>query len=199
MTNAQHSASTGEWYTGGEWSDVVRTALGGIIFLDPCSSAKANTLVKAVIYGTEADNLLDRDWRELHEECTTAFVNPPGTCTKVNGLYSVCGNPSKCSCSLSKKFLRKCIEQAHNGMDIVYLAYSVNQLRQLANLEIPADVKISIAIPSDRIPFTSPETMAPVKGTNCDSAFLCIAVDLLVHMRFWDAFEEQGCTVFRSV
>lgn len=190
--NAQHSALTGEWYTPPRWIDATSRTLGGI-FYDPCSSAAANTIVRAQHYHTAGNNALMLRW---HTFARNGFVNPPGTCTRVDGLFSVCGNETRCSCALPREFLARSLIEAHHGMDIVYLAYSVNQLRQIARLKPPQEIGISIALPAERIPYIDPATMEPVKGTNCDSAFLCLSRDPDIQLGFDLEFRAQGCEVF---
>ena len=196
--NAQHSSLTGEWYTPPGEIAAVRYALGGSIDLDPCSCEKANRTVKARTWGTAADGMLGVVWGHSG---TTAFVNPPGACDfdKSAGTYSVCGNKKRCSCGLPKKFLMKSILEAHAGMSIVYLAYSVNQLRQLSAIGVPESVRVSIALPADRIPYLDSETLEPVHGTNCDSAFVFLTPADKSHDTFNTAMASIGCTVYGRV
>lgn len=205
--NAQHSASTGEWYTPPEEIELVREALGGID-LDPCSSARANTIVKATAIYTAADHPLEVPWHNAHR---TAFVNPPGTCSPGLLFYSGCGNliitkgggKGRCSCALPRKFLQKSLVEAGRGMEIVYLAYSVNQLRQLSKLETPPGVTTLIALPPDRIAYLDPQTLEPVKGTNCDSAFVYLCDDRAAEChqaeRFAITFKRAGCAVYERL
>lgn len=169
MANAQHSAESGEWYTPPEWVECVRSALGSIEF-DPCSSLAADKVIKA---GCWSDEGLMHAWHNFK----TLFVNPPGSCPKAEGgllgdYFSVCGNKTRCSCKLPKQFMERSIKAAAKGSDVIYLAYSVNQLRMLANMEIPSNVSVTIALPKERIAYLNPETMEPQRGTNCDSAFI---------------------------
>lgn len=200
MANAQHSANTGEWYTPPRWTGCSARALGGVIDYDPCSSALANLIVGAELFHGAADNSLMLRW---HEFARSGFVNPPGTC-EIHGTFPGCGDTmksgkprTKCSCALPREFLARSIIEAYHGMDIVYLAYSVNQLRQLSKMKAPAQVEISIALPEDRIPYVDPATMEPVTGTNCDSAFVCLSKDVMRHQRFAHEFRAEGCEVYR--
>ena len=81
-------------------------------------------------------------------------------------------------------------------MDIIYLAYSVNQLRQLSRVETHGN-RIAIALPKDRIPYLDPETMKPKRGTNCDSAFICMSQDPYKLVAFDSVFKATGCAVYR--
>ncbi len=192
--NAQHSAETGEWYTPKRWTGASARALGGIDY-DPCSSAAANTLVGATHYHTAGNNVLMLDW---HTWFRSAFVNSPGTCDKTGDIFS-CGNVTRCSCALPKQFLAKCMIESWHGMDIIYLAYSVNQLRQVTRLGPPVGLGVSIAIPADRIPYIDPLTMEPQRGTNCDSAFVMLSKSHDMHDRFHHAFSTEHCEVYRRV
>lgn len=194
MSNAQHSVSTGEWYTPKNWIEAVRRALGRID-LDPCSSAKANTVVRAGAWWGPG-NGVDCSWRDCGH--ATAFVNPPGSCVVVDGLFSICGNPKKCSCKLPRQFLARSLIEAYKGMEIIYLACSINQLRMLVSLKWPPGVLVSVAVPASRIPYLNPETLEPVQGTNCDSAFFCLARSTHTHAQFKEVFQLEGCRVFTA-
>lgn len=195
--NAQHSSETGEWYTPPKYVEAVRRTHQGVIDLDPCSNVKANSIVKARGFFTADDDSLGVSWSAYNY---TAFVNPPGTCSKdENDHYSVCGNEKKCSCGLPKRFLFKSIEQADLGLHVIYLAYSVNQLRHLTNLLKGSTISVSVAIPPDRIAYISPETMQPVKGNACDSAFFCLSRFSCHHDRFRESFLDLGCETYKRV
>lgn len=200
--NAQHSAETGEWYTPPRWTGASARALGGIDY-DPCSSAAANTIVGATHYHTAGNNVLELAW---HTFARTAFDNPPGSCI-VDGVYTGCGSyvskgkrlRTKCSCALPHEFMAKSMIEAWHGMDIIYLAYSVNQLRQITRLGPPPELGVSIAMPADRIPYIDPATMEPQRGTNCDSAFIMFSKQAAPHTRFADVFKGEGCEVYARV
>lgn len=68
---ARHSSKTSEHYTPPHIVEPARAVLGGID-LDPASCAKANAIVKATRYFTEADDGLEQEWSGL------VFNNPPG-------------------------------------------------------------------------------------------------------------------------
>lgn len=70
---AQHSSLSNEHYTPPGLCDLVREVFDQEIDLDPCSSAAANTLVRARRYYTEADDGLTLPWAGC------VFVNPPGS------------------------------------------------------------------------------------------------------------------------
>ncbi len=193
--NGQHNSETGEWYTPPEWIERVRKVLR-CIELDPCSSARANEVVKAERYFTYDHHPL----RTLWAGTGPLFINPPGTC--VPGAlrkYSECGNNGRCSCALPRKFMERAVYESRHR-DVMYLAYSVNQLRQLSKIEVPTDVSVSIAIPPNRIAFLDPETLEPKKGTNCDSAFILFTHKVRVgpHGRFSGVFGvEEGCAIYQ--
>jgi len=198
MSNAQHLSATGEWYTNPTALVPVLETFQGQIDLDPFSSAKANTIVKAVLFWTSIDFPLLRSWYGR------VFVNPPGTCEIVNGVYIGCnrsvktetGGTRKCTCGLPKRILQKCVTQSAIGTEIVYLAYSVNQLRHLSNIKIPAGLQLTIAIPPKRIAYLDSETLKPVAGTPCDSAFICMSKNANTHTRFDKAFEATGALCY---
>ena len=62
------------WYTPVEWINLVRSAFGCGIELDPASSAEANQVVCADRYYTIEQNGLTQTW-----EAETLFCNPPYT------------------------------------------------------------------------------------------------------------------------
>ena len=195
MANAQHSAESGEWYTPPEWVECVRSALGSIEF-DPCTSEKANEVVKATRWSMDSLGGYPDCWARH----PTIFVNPPGSCPKAEGgllgdYFSVCGNKTRCSCKLPKQFMEHSVAAAAKGSDVIYLAYSVNQLRTLANMEIPSNVNVTIALPKERIAYLDPETMEPQRGTNCDSAFIHFSKDPLRGRWFEAQFRLKGCLV----
>lgn len=75
MTNHQlvnQDSSNTEIYTPPAIIEAARMALGGVIELDPASSAKANETVKAKRYFTKDDDGLSKDW-----ECETLWMNHP--------------------------------------------------------------------------------------------------------------------------
>lgn len=191
--NAQHSAESGEWYSNDGWMEPCREVLEFIEF-DPCSCAQANKVVRAANFSGEG--LVLPSWYELYQ---TAYVNPPGTCRREQGeLFSVCKNVKRCSCGLPKQFLERCIEEAAAGMRIIYLAYSVNQIRQLSNIEC-SDVEVTIAYPGDRIPYLDPTTLEPVKGTNCDSAFIYLQPRGSFNTEFVEVFAKMGCAIYGRI
>jgi hypothetical protein len=59
---ALHSSLSSEWYTPPEIIALVRTALGGVIDLDPASSEIGNRIVGAKRYYTQADDGLKQRW-----------------------------------------------------------------------------------------------------------------------------------------
>lgn len=192
---AQHSSETGEWYTPAEWIELVLEALGTIDF-DPCTSDIANeAIVRARIWAIEGQDSLAMPW---HQFANTVFVNPPGACRKGFFGYTVCGNPKSCSCRLPRKFLEKTIAECALGMSAIYLAYSVNQLRQLSCIAIPSGLAISVAMPPQRIAYINPETMRPQRRTNCDSAFILISDPIggASHRSFADIFARKGCATY---
>lgn len=196
MANAQHSNKSGEWYTPPGECEAIRYALGGTIYLDPCSCEDANRFVKARTWLNARHNPLDRRWADYGY---TAFVNPPGACDKVGDVFGACGNAKRCSCGLPKQFLLKSILEAHHGLYVVYLAYSVNQLRQLSAIGVPNSVRVSIALPPERIPYLHSKTLEPVKGTNCDSAFIYLTPASEPHTRFVSAMRSIGCEVYERL
>jgi hypothetical protein len=98
---------------------------------------------------------------------------------------------------LPKRFLAKSLDEARAGMSIVYLAYSVNQVRHLANAD-RSGLRVAVAFPGDRIPYIDPKTMQPQKGTNCDSAFFCLSQRPEVLERFRSEFRAAGCMILEN-
>lgn len=65
------------WFTPGPYLDAARQALGGIIDLDPFSSADANELVNAATYFDEHDDGFLQDWGASVNSDGTVWMNPP--------------------------------------------------------------------------------------------------------------------------
>lgn len=191
-SNAQHLAGTGEWYSREKEVSLGRRVLGSI-YLDPCSSPSANTVVGASHFFTSKDRSLDRVW--LSCPGLTLWVNPPGSCEKDILGYQVCGNKGKCSCKLPQRFLNKTIQEcSDNEGEAVLLAYSVNILRHLSKVKMPDNLKCCIAVPPDRIPYLNPATMLQVRGTNCDSVFFHFTTKS--NRLFKQVFSEAGHSVY---
>ncbi len=68
---AQHSCDSAEWYTPEPIITAARAALGGVIDLDPASSAVAHEHVRAVAYCNQRQNGLAAHW------FGRIFLNPP--------------------------------------------------------------------------------------------------------------------------
>lgn len=212
VPDVRHLAQTGEWYSPPKEIACERSILGGIS-LDPCGSDESNTIVRALTVWGEEDDSLNRPWYDGGFR-PTAHVNPPGTCllievecepyqkkdgtwTNLRNQYATCENKSRCSCALPGQFLRKSIHEASLGMDIIYLAYNMSQTRQLSKIDIPDNLIVSIAIPPERIPYIDPTTMEPVRGTNADSAFICLSTNWGLHKTFALEMRKQlGCRVY---
>lgn len=186
--NAQHLSESGEWYTPPEevarWHRVFPDG-----FFDPCSSAKAQTIVRASSW---SDRGLELDgWG------SAAVVNPPGACPRAGGEFSVCGNRTRCSCKLPRRFLERSIIEAAKGCSVLFLSYSVNHVRIMANLLRSGIVEhdavaVYGAIPLDRIAYLDPVTMRQKRGSNCDSIYWFIAPPASeMTARFEETFSDR--------
>ncbi len=72
------------WFTPSNYIEAVRSALGGVIHLDPFSSTAANAVVKAEQFYTEDDDAFAQDWnldangvKRASGQERTVFMNPP--------------------------------------------------------------------------------------------------------------------------
>jgi len=65
------AAGDDEWWTPQWLVDASRSAMGGLIHLDPASTAAANERIKARVFYTREDNGLSRRWYG------NVFLNPP--------------------------------------------------------------------------------------------------------------------------
>jgi DNA N-6-adenine-methyltransferase (Dam) len=83
--------NTTQWYTPSWLVELCRTALGGVITLDPASCAKAQETVKARLYfdGSEHQDGLEEIWGG-GSFATKVFLNPPfdNTTKWVNKMIS---------------------------------------------------------------------------------------------------------------
>jgi hypothetical protein len=70
--NAKHSCESSEWYTPASIMEYVRRVLG-VVDLDPCTTPKANEVVKARKIFCAEDDGLSESWASA----TTVYVNPP--------------------------------------------------------------------------------------------------------------------------
>ncbi len=194
----QLSAESGEWYTPPEWIERVRHVLGS--FYDPCSSEAAQSVVQAD--GWSVMGLEKLHWGPAW------FCNPPGSCRRIDlgvldkdgkpaRLFTQCGNLKRCSCKLPRKFLERAIQEAKQGRPGIFLMFSVNQLRTLAQLARPRVGVVHLAVPQKRIAYLAPVTMEPKKGTSFDSAFLYLGGRVRGDT-FADTFRRAGCLVLEE-
>lgn len=121
VKNAQHSASSGDYGTPPWIVEIAHEVLEGID-VDVASSEEHNEVVKAYRYFNSDlpvdDSVGARNW----------FCNPPGSCDKVGGVFSVCGNVKRCSCNLPREFFNFCNKQDE---PVFWVGFNLNQLRTL--------------------------------------------------------------------
>ena len=87
MTYTVGTRNSNEWYTPEKYIELVRKSfITQTIEFDPFSSAKANTIVKATRFLTEADDAFTTDWQYRRN----VFINPPysaGLCLKSVNMF----------------------------------------------------------------------------------------------------------------
>lgn len=156
---ARHSARTGEHGTPPDVVELVRTVLGGVIELDPASSAEFNKTVRAERFFTADDNGLEQEL-----EAKTAMINPPGSCPttvkrtrnratwKRHGCDRSAvrqrpadktserwdgGSPPPCLCKLVPRFWLHVLDAwgRRRVKSVVWIGYSLDQLQTLQGCE----------------------------------------------------------------
>lgn len=189
----QHSSESAEWYTPNSILDRVRKTFGGEIDFDPCGSewTQANT-VRASNYDDQSTVDL---WHESVPHGSSVFVNPPGSCRAYEGFkYGDCSNQKRCSCKLPRSFMQSSLLLSEHS-NVIYLAYSVNQLRTLSSLirgSKNAAYNVEICIPEKRIKYISGETLREASSTPCDSAIILMSTDDILVRRFVEYFHDLG-------
>lgn len=133
--NARHTMTTCEWYTPGYIVEPARAALGGVIDLDPASSAKANRTVKAKTFFTEQQDGLEQDW------FGNVFVNAPG------GKRGYSSLPLRFWEYLVWNYEEAFIRSA------IWIGYSLEQLQTFQSSGTRSPLTFPICIPKRRIPF----------------------------------------------
>lgn len=160
------SSDSYEWYTPAIYIEAAREVLGGID-LDPASSAKANTIVKATRFFDEDEDGLSREWYGR------VWLNPP-------------------YCGRAGPFVYKMLEEYQAGRTEATIALlngyatDVSWFKGLWNH--------LLCFIDHRIKFIEPDTMAPKSGSTTASVFVYLGRD---RERFADVFSRFGAVVAR--
>lgn len=192
--NPHHIASSGERYTPEYIVKAVKRVYG-TIQLDPASCSEANKIVKAYEYYSPEDGKdgLQLPWNIWNAPGgNTIFLNPPGSCPKVNGVFSVCDNQKRCSCGLVGKFWNKAIEESKKpDVHIMWLGFTMNQLQSLQNRNIPGPTQFPICFLKNRIPFLD-ENLKEMNQPSHANYVTLLTKDLNLIARFCESFEDLG-------
>ena len=144
--NQQRESNTVEHYTP-HWVIDVAAHMLSWIDLDPATSEKANTIVKAnKIYTQETDGLV-QEWKG------NVFCNPPG-------------QPSK--------WFRKAVEQykLDNLQNLFFVVYSIDRLPTILKVCKQNEINPLVIIPHKRIEYLNSETLEPQTQPLHGSAFI---------------------------
>lgn len=118
----------------------------GRIDLDPASCALANSRIRAARYYTAADNGLSKPWHG------NVFLNPPG-------------DPRG---RLVKAFWRRAVEHAAHGGTVLWVGFSLEQLRSLQNWAdgevVASPMRYPLVIARQRIRWTSTRQQLVISG-----------------------------------
>lgn len=131
--SAQHSKSSGEWYTPAPIVDAAREALGGVIDLDPATCVLAQERVKARVIGTMKHPATIDAWRNAR----TVFLNPPTPPRNWWDMLSVWFDDSEAGVGRTRA---------------VYVAYSIEQIQQSHRWHSPM-LSHRVIIPERRIAY----------------------------------------------
>ncbi len=173
-TEAMEADVRDTWQTPKQVADLCRAALGGIIDLDPASSAAANLIINASYFFTEDVNGLSLPWRGR------IFLNPPYGGNEEVG---------------AKAFTRKLVSEIQDGH--VEQAITVLNLQSWPTLWFPIVKKHASAhaVWRKRIPFLGPRPKSG-KGTKYGSSKNGTIFSYFgrEHKRFEDLFEPFADT-----
>jgi hypothetical protein len=210
-----HSAASVEHYTPPEYVEAARETLGGIT-LDPASSKRAQSVVKADTYFTAKENGFLRPWYGR------VFLNPPGgRCDKDGHLVIIksgategcrvtgaCGLPPGHGhvgvTSSAKVWWQKLMREVAslNVTSAIFVGFSLEILQTTQELALGADgepllscLAYPIAIPRSRVDYyvERPDgTLGPEGQPTHASFFVCVSEDPATIDRFWKAFSKFG-------
>lgn len=168
VKNIQHSSNTSEWLTPVNILDKVKAVFGGVIDLDPCSNALAQTRVQATTYYTLADDGLQQDW------AGNTFINPPRG-------------------RASKEFWRKLVS-APRVTSAIWLCFSIEQLQTL-QAAVPGQSILAahrtICIPRKRIAFDREDGSKGERPSHAN-AIVLVKSNAQSRAAFCAAFENMG-------
>lgn len=189
--NPHHIASSGERYTPVKIIEAARKTMR-TIDLDPASCAKANTIVKATEYYSPEKGQDGLD-QYLVWSGNNIFINPPGSCPKEDGIFSVCGNKKKCSCGLVGKFWdRVLFEHKFKSKNFIWIGFTMNQLQSLQKREmLSGPTSFPMCIPDERICFLD-ENLEEMTQPSHANYISCITKDLSMIKRFIKNFRGYG-------
>lgn len=135
--NVFHSSRSDNWHTPREYVEAVRAVFGGVIDLDPASSAQANSVVRATSYWTESDDGLSKPcWYG------NVYLNPPG---------GKRGNRS-----LAGLFWSKLMEQRSVLGQAIYMGFSAEHMQSTQKPGQRSILDFPFCVPAKRIRFVDP-------------------------------------------
>lgn len=159
-----------EWYTPHLYIAAARRVLGGI-GLDPSSSRRANTVVKALHYLTIFDDALDPD---------TPWVCPGGTLW-LNPPFEG---------SLIRRFATRLLHEMDRGgvKQAIWLSNNGTETKWAQKLLAAAS---AVCFPSTRIKFLSPRTLQPREGGGALQGQMIIGLNVDADL-FTEAYNDLG-------
>lgn len=213
---ALHSAASVEHYTPPEYVEAARETLGRIM-LDPATSKRAQEIVKAETYFTQAENGFSRSWYG------TTFLNPPGGrcdesgrpviiksgstkgCTETGACGLPPGHTHPGTTSSAKAWWYKLAREVAtcNVPSAIFVGFSLEILQTTqASVELAADgeplpacIGYPLAIPRKRVDYwvERPDgKLGPEGQPTHSSFFVCVTEDGHVIDRFVKAFSKFG-------
>ncbi len=165
-----------ELYTPEPYIEAVRAVLGGID-LDPASSARANTIVKATHFFTRKDNGLTRPWTKPDGSAALVFDNPP-----YGKFVDDEGKERFNTVAWTDKFIHE-HEQQHmiDGIMLVNAQAGTNWFHKMT-------ARYSVCLVKGRIKFIDGATMKPLEQPRWYSAFFYTGHDIRLFHRHFQQF-----------
>lgn len=210
-----HSSASVDHYTPPEYVEAARETLGRIT-LDPATSKRAQTIVKADTFFTVLENGFQRRWYDK------VFLNPPGgRCDKDGRAVTVkSGNTPGCAetgaCGLppghghqgvtssAKAWWYKLMREVAslNVSSAIFVGFSLEILQTTQGVELGPDgeplppcLAYPIALPRKRVDYyveKSDRTLGPEGQPTHSSFFVCVSEDAATIDRFHKAFSKFG-------